>query len=138
MALTVLPCLVGDRIAYAAWITPLHEGGDPSRLPMPAGATLPGQPLTPLHAVIQLSAAQSKDATGNLQVSMWASFRQSSNTVVPSPPEAAGNPDAPPFGSPLDSPEVQAAAAAVRSAAPDDRYKKLVALTHTLHRGNVR
>ena len=138
MALTVLPCLVGDRIAYAAWITPLHEGGDPSRLPLPAGATLPGQPLTPLHAVIQLSAAQSKDAAGNLQVSMWASFRQSSNTVAPAPPEAAGNPDASPFASPLDSPEVQAAAAAVHAAAPEDRYEKLVALTHTLHRGDVR
>ncbi|MGA7236819.1 MAG: hypothetical protein WBY44_14120, partial [Bryobacteraceae bacterium] len=138
MALTVLPCLVGDRIAYAAWITPLHEGGDPSRLPMPASATLPGQPLTPLHAVIQLSAAQSKDAAGNLQVSMWASFRQSSNTVAPAPPEAAGNPDASPFASPLDSPEVQSAAAAVHAASPSDRYDKLVALTRALHGGDVR
>jgi hypothetical protein len=138
MALTVLPCLVGDRIAYAAWIGPLHESGDPSRLPMPAGATLPGQPLTPLHAVIQLSAAQSKDATGNLQVSMWASFRQSSNTAAPAPPETAANPDASPFGSPLDSPDVKAAAAAVHAADPADRYEKLVALTHTLRRGDVR
>jgi hypothetical protein len=138
MALTILPCVVGDRIAYAAWIAPLQEGGDPSRLPIPAGATLPGQPLTPLHAVIQLSAAQSKDAAGNLQVSMWASFRQSSNTAAPPPPEAAGNPEASPFGSPLDSPEVQAAAAAVHEAPPADRYEKLVTLTRTLHGGDVR
>jgi hypothetical protein len=138
MALTVVPCLVGGRIAYAAWISPLHEGGDPSRIPMPAGAAFPGQPLTPLHAVIQLAAAQSKDADGNLQVSMWASFRQSSNTLPPAPPEAAGDPDASPFASPLDSPEVQAAAAAVHSAPPADRYEKLVALTHTLRGGDIR
>jgi hypothetical protein len=138
MALTVVPCLVKDTIAYAAWITPLQEGGDPSRLPIPAGASLPGQPLTPLHAVIQLSAAYSKDTNGNLQVSMWASFRQSSNVVSPPPPEAEGNPDAPPFASSLDSPEVQAAAAAVRSASPADRYEKLVALTRALHGGDVR
>jgi hypothetical protein len=138
LALTVVPCLVGDRIAYATWIAPLHEGGDPSRLPMPAGATLPGRPLTPLYAVIQLSAAQSKDAAGNLQVSMWASFRNSSNTVAPAPPETAGDPALSPFASPLDSPEVQAAAAAVHAAPPADRYEKLVALTRTLHGGDVR
>jgi len=138
LALTVVPCLVGDHIAYAAWIAPLHEGGDPSRLPLPAGATLPGQPLTPLQAVIQLSAAQSKDAAGNLQVSMWASFRNSSNTAAPAPPETAGDPAASPFASPLDSPEVQAAAAAVHAAPPSDRYEKLVALTRALHGGDVR
>ncbi len=82
MALTVVPCVVGERIAFATWITPMHEGADPSRLPPPAGATLPGQPLTPLYAVIQLTAAQSKDAAGNAQVSMWAAFRQSSNAVA--------------------------------------------------------
>jgi hypothetical protein len=138
MALTVLPCLVGDRIAYATWIAPMHEGGDPSRLPMPAGASLPGRPLTPLHAVIQVSAAQSKDADGNLQVSMWASFRQSSNTAAPPSPETAGDPDASPFASPLDSPEVQAAAAAVHAAPPAERHEKLVALTRTLHGGDIR
>jgi hypothetical protein len=138
MSLTVIPCLVGDRIAYAAWISPLHEGGDPSRLPIPAGASLPGQPLTPLHAVIQLSAAQSKDTAGNLQVSMWASFRQSSNQVAPPPPEAAGNPEASPFASPLDSSEVRAAVAAVHSAPPEDRYEKLAALTRALSGGDVR
>jgi hypothetical protein len=138
LALTVVPCLVGDRIAYATWIAPLHEGGDPSRLPLPPGATLPGQPLTPLHAVIQLSAAQSKDAAGNLQVGMWASFRQSSNVASPPPPEAEGNPEVSPFASPLDSPEVQAAAAAVHAAPPSDRYEKLVALTRALHGGDVR
>ena len=134
MAFTVVPCLVGDTIAYAAWVAPLQEGGDPSRLSIPAGASLPGQALTPLHAVIQLSAAYSKDANGRLQVSMWASFRQSSNVVAAPPPEAEGNPEASPF----DSPEVQAAAAAVRSAAPADRYEKLVALTRALRGGDVR
>ena len=138
IALTVVPCLVGDTIAYATWISPLQEGSEPSSLQIPAGASLPGQPLTPLHAVIQLSAAYSKDANGNLQVSMWASFRQSSNVISPPPPEAAGNPDASPFASPTDSPDVQAAASAVHAASPADRYEKLVALTRSLHGGNVR
>jgi hypothetical protein len=138
MALTVVPCVVGGRIAFAAWIAPMHEGADPSRLPPPAGATLPGQPLTPLYAVIQLTAAQSKDAAGNAQVSMWASFRQSSNAVAAAPAETAGNPERAPFGSAMESADVRAAVAAVRSAAPADRYDKLVALTRTLRGGDVR
>jgi hypothetical protein len=138
MALTVVPCVVGDRIAFATWITPMHEGADPSRLPPPAGATLPGQPLTPLYGVIQLTAAQSKDAAGNAQVSMWAAFRQSSNTVAAAPAETAGNPERGPFGSAMESVEVRAAVAAVREAARGDRYDKLVALTRALRGGDVR
>ncbi len=138
MALTVVPCVVEERIVFATWLAPMQEGGDPSRLPPPAGASLPGVALTPLHAVLQISAVQSTDATGNPQVSMWASFRQCSNAVALVPPETAGNPEASPFGSPLHSPDVQAAAAAVHAAAPNDRYEKLVALTHALHGGDVR
>jgi hypothetical protein len=138
IALTVVPCAVKERIAYAVWVTPMQEGGDPSRLPAPAGATLPGRPLNPLHAVIQISAAQERDAAGNLQIGMWASFRQCSNAVTPPPAESAGNPAASPFGSPLDSLEARAAAAEVHAAAPADRYEKLVTLTRALRRGDVR
>ncbi len=138
MALTVVPCLVAGQIAFAAWIAPMHEGADPSRIPAPAGAVLPGQPLTPLHAVIQLSSAASEDAAGTLQVSMWASFLKSTNAASPAPPEAAGNPASPPFGSPLDSPEVRDAAEAVHTAAPAERYEKLVTLTRALNGGDVR
>lgn len=138
MALTVVPCLIGERIAFAAWIAPMQEGADPSHAPPPPGANLPGSPLTPLHAVIQISAAQSHNGAGIPQVSMWASFRHSSNAIAPAPPESAGNPDASPFGSAFESPEVQSAAAAVYSAAPEDRYEKLVALTRALHAGDVR
>jgi hypothetical protein len=138
MALAVVPCLAHERIAFAAWISPMHEGADPSRLPPPAGASLPGQPLNPLHAVIQISSAQSKDEAGNLQVSMWASFRQASNAITPAPPETAGDPQASPFGSSLDSAEIREAAAAVRAAAAGDRYEKLAALTRALRGGDVR
>lgn len=138
LALTVVPCLVGDRIAFATWIAPLHEGGDPSRIPPPPGSTLPGTPLAPLHAVIQITSALSKDAAGSPQVSMWASLRQSTNAPAPPPPETAGNPALSPFGSRLDSPEIQTAAAAARTAPAEQRYEKLVALLHALRGGELR
>lgn len=122
LALTVVPCAVEDRIAFAVWVSPIAEGVDPATLPVPAGATLPGTPLTPLHAVIQLSAARSKD-----DVSMWASFRQATNVFAPAPQQDA----------PIDSPEVQTAAAEASAAAAGERYEKLVALMHALRGGEA-
>jgi hypothetical protein len=127
MALTVVPCLIGERISFATWISPLPENGDPSRLPPPVGATLPGTPLAPLYAVINLSAARAKDANGDLRVNMWASFRQNSNAAAPRP-ELPAN----------DSPEVKAAADAVLAAAPEERYEKLAALVRALRDGDSR
>ncbi len=123
LALTVVPCAVGDRIAFAVWVSPIADGVDPATLPAPAGATLPGNPLTPLHAVIQLSALQSKEG-----VSMWASFRQATNVFAPVPAQDVG----------VDSPEVQAAAAEALAATPLERYEKLVALTRALRGGEAR
>jgi hypothetical protein len=105
---------------------------------MPAGMVLPGQPLAPLYAVFQLSAVQSQDAAGNLQVGVWASLRQSSNVAVPPPPEAAGDPEGSPFASRLDSERVQAAVTAVRGASSDERYGRLVDLMRVLRSGDVR
>ncbi len=137
LALTVLPCQVGDRIAFAAWISPLAEGADPSRIPPPADATLPGTPLNPLYAVVQIAAAQVTDG-GKPRLNMWASFRQSANTISAPPPETAGDPAISPFGSKLDSPAVRAAAREAREAAPADRYVKLAALLRSLRGGDVR
>jgi hypothetical protein len=138
MALTIVPCLTAERIAFVAWLSPMPEGADPSRFPMPAATALPGPALTPLHAVIQITAAQSKDACGNPHLSMWASFRQHTNAATVAPPETAGNPDASPFASPIGSAEIEAAAAEVRAAAPADRYDKLVTLLGALRGGDVR
>jgi hypothetical protein len=126
MALTVIPCLVSGQIAYAAWIAPMHEGADPSRMAPPPGAMLPGQPLTPLHAAIQVSGAQSKDGDGNLRVNLWASFRQSTNAAFSAPGAGAAA-----------APEVRAAAAAVHAAAPLDRYEKLIALAQAFEGGSA-
>jgi hypothetical protein len=125
MALTVVPCLIGERISFAAWVSPLPEGGDPSHLPPPAGSTLPGIQLTPLYAVIHLSSALSSDATGAARVSMWASFLQSSNAVTASPAAAVPECEA-----------VRAAAEAVRAAAPEDRREKLAALVRAMRGGD--
>jgi hypothetical protein len=91
-----------------------------------------------LYGVIQLSAVQTQDAAGNPQVGLWASMLQSSNVAAPPPPETAGDPNASPFGSRLDSPQVQAAVAAVREAATDERYNRLVDLMRVLRSGDVR
>jgi hypothetical protein len=143
MALTVVPCALSENgqfkgVTYVVWANPLPEGGDPATLPPPAGMVLPGQPLAPLYAVFQLSAVQSQDAGGNLQVGLWASLRRSSNVVPSPPPETAGEPAAPPFGSRLDSGQVKAAAAAVRQASREERYDRLVDLMCVLRRGDVR
>jgi len=98
---------------------------------------LPGQPLTPLHAVIQVSAVQTQDAAGGPQVGLTASLRQSSNVAAPPPPEAAGRPGASPFGSDLASEAVRAAVAAVRSAPSGQRYGRLIDLIHTLAGGEA-
>jgi hypothetical protein len=143
LALTIVPCALQNNgqfagITYAVWVSPMAEGADPASLPPPAGAVLPGQPFAPLYAVIELSAIQSQDAAGNLQVGLWGSFRQATNVAPPPPPETAGNPGASPFGSRLDSEPVQAAAAAVRQAPGEERYGKLVDLMHVLRGGDVR
>jgi hypothetical protein len=143
LALTLVPCAQYEngqftRFAYAVWVNPLAEGVDPSALPLPQGAALPGQPLTPLHAVIQVSAVQLPDQDGKPQVGLSASFRRSSNVTAPPPPETAGNPGTPPFGSDLSSTEVQAAVAAVREASGEARYGRLIDLMHALRGGDVR
>jgi hypothetical protein len=143
LALTVVPCAHREErrlkgISYVVWANPIPEGGDPATLPPPAGVVLPGQPLAPLYAVIQLSAVQTQDAAGNPQVGLWASLGQSSNIAAPPPPETAGDPKASPFGSRLDSPQVQAAVAAVRGASSEERYNLLIDLMRVLRSGDVR
>ncbi|HWC97508.1 MAG TPA: hypothetical protein VG456_12175 [Candidatus Sulfopaludibacter sp.] len=125
MVLTVVPCAqyVNDQldsISYAVWVNPLPAGVDPASLPPPQGASIPGKPLTPLHAVIQLTAVQMQDAAGNPQVGLAAAFRQSTNMTAPPPPGSG------------DALAVQAAAAAVRSAEAGERYGKLLDLIHAL------
>jgi hypothetical protein len=143
LALTLVPCAQYadgqlSTFAYAVWVNPLAPGTDPAALPIPQGAALPGQPLTPLHAVIQVSAVQLPDQDGKPQVGLSASLRQSSNVSAPPPPESAGRPGTPPFGSDLGSVEVQAAVAAVRNASGQDRYGRLIELIHALRGGDVR
>jgi hypothetical protein len=143
LALTLVPCAQYEngqftKFAYAVWVSPLAEGVDPAALPIPAGAALPGQPLTPLHAVIQVSAVQMQGRDGKPQVALSASLRQSSNVAAPPPPESAGRPEMPPFGSDLGSAEVQAAVAAVRHASREERYGRLIGLISALRGGEVR
>ena len=143
VALTVVPCAVHKNeqfkgISYAVWVNPMPEGGDPSGLPPPAGAVLPGEALEPLYAVIQLSGVLSQGAAGNPRVGVWASLRQSSNVRAPAPPETAAEAETSPFGSRLDSGQVQAAVAAVRSASSEERYDRLTDLMRVLRRGDVR
>ena len=143
LALTVVPCAHREEgrlngISYVVWANPIPEGGDPATLPPPAGVVFPGQPLAPLVAVIQLSAVETQDAEGNPQVGLWASLGQSSNVAALPPPETAGDPKASPFGSRLDSPQVQAAVAAVQRASNDERHNRLVDLMRVLRSGDVR
>jgi hypothetical protein len=143
LAVTLVPCAQYEnaqlkQFAYALWVNPLAEGTDPASLPPPPGATLPGQPLTPLHAVIQVSAVQLPDRDGKPQVGLTASLRQSSNIAAPPPPESAGVPETGPFGSDLRSVEVIAAVAAVHDASSEDRYDRLIDLIHALKGGGVR
>jgi hypothetical protein len=137
LVLTLVPCAQYENgrlstFAYAVWVNPLPQGADPASLPPPLGAVFPGQPLTPLHAVIQVSAVQMQDAAGGPQVGLSASLQQSSNITAPPPPEAAGRPGVSPFGCDLRSPDVQAAIARVRNAPIDRRYGTLIDLMHAL------
>jgi hypothetical protein len=143
LALTLVPCAQHENgqfkgFAYAVWVSHLPPGADPVTLPPPAGAALPGTPCSPLHAVISVSAVQLQDAAGHPQVGLWASLRQSSNVPAPPAVEAAGKPDASPFGTELQAPPVRAAVAAVRSAAPEERYGCLISLLGVLGSGEVR
>jgi hypothetical protein len=143
LALTLVPCAQYENgqlstFAYAVWVNPLAEGTDPAALPIPQGAALPGQPLTPLHAVIQVSAVQLPDLDGRPQVGLSASLQRSSNVSAPPPPESAGRPGTPPFGSDLGDIEVQSAVTAVRHASGGDRYDRLIELIHALRGGDVR
>jgi hypothetical protein len=131
LALTLVPCAqyVEGRLSalsYAVWVNPLPAGTDPASLPPPQGAVFPGQPLAPLHAVIQVSVLQMQDAAGNPQVGLSACFRQSSNMTAPLQAESA-----------LASAEVRAAVAAVRSADSQDRYARIIDLLRTLQGGEV-
>ncbi|MBC8164876.1 MAG: hypothetical protein H7Y20_03260 [Bryobacteraceae bacterium] len=130
LVVTVLPCAhiqngqpVG--VSYAAWVNPLAPGTDPASLPPPPGAVFPGQPLTPAHIVMQLSAVQTQDTDGNLQVGLWATLKQSSN-VEHTALQALPTPDAV---------EVSDSVTAVREAAPEERYTRLVELMRTLRIG---
>jgi hypothetical protein len=130
LALTLVPCAqyVDGRLhtfAYAVWVNPLPAGTDPANLPSPPDAVFPGQPLAPLHAVIQVSAVQMQDAHGNPLVGLSASLRQSTN--VTAPPRRSG----------LRSPEIQAAVAAVRGAPSGERYGRLIDLVRVLGSGDL-
>ena len=142
LALTLVPCAQYENgllkgFSYATWVSPLPEGTDPATLPPPAGAVLPGQPLPPLYAVISVAALQLKDTAGNPRVGLTASLRNSSNIAAPPPVEAAGNPQSPPFGSDLQSEQVQTAVTAVRTASGAQRYDRLIDLIHTLRSGEL-
>ena len=142
LVLTLVPCAQYENgrlntFAYAVWVNPLPQGADPATLPPPPGVVFPGQPLTPLHTVIRVSAVQMQDAAGEPQVGLSASLQQSSNITAPPPPEAAGRPGVSPFGSDLRSGEVQAAVAAVRGAPSDQRYVRLIDLMHVLRGAEV-
>lgn len=141
LVLTLVPCAQYengrlDKISYAVWVNPLPPNADPASLPPPLGAVFPGQPLTPLHAVIQVSPLPMQDAAGELLIGLSAVFRQSSNITAPPPPESAGRPDGSlfgnQFGNQLRGEEVQTAIAAVRSAPTGERYHRLLDLLHTL------
>jgi hypothetical protein len=136
LALTLVPCAQYEKgrlntIAYAVWVNPLPPGADPAGLPAP-GSAFPGQPLTPLHMVIQVSAVATENAAGSPQIGLTASLRQSSNVAAPPPPETAGIPSASLFGSELHSPAVEAAVAAVRGAPNARRYDALLDLLQAL------
>lgn len=143
MALTVVPCALREEgqlkgFTYAVWVKPLPEGVDPASLPLPADAVFPGQPLIPLHAVIQISAVQSQDAAGNPQIGLWACMRQSTNVMDPPPLESAGGIKPPACQRHADPAQIQAATAAVRSAPQQERYARLADLLHALQLGDAR
>lgn len=129
LALTLVPCAQYEngrivKVVYAAWVNPLPEGVDPASLPPPAGAALPGQPLAPLHAVIQVSVVEAQGAIG-----LSAALLRSSNMSAPPP--------GPPVAGDLRSASVEAAVAAVRSASSEDRRARIVELMRTLRGGEA-
>ena len=143
MGLTIVPCALRESgqfkgISYVLWVNPLAEGIDPATLPPPAGTVLPGEPLSPLHAIIRISAVKSADGAGNTQLAIWGSFLPTPGATLSPPPESSGDPDASPFKSSLNSAEVKTAVAAVRTASTSERYNRLADLLHTLHGGGVR
>jgi hypothetical protein len=132
LVLTLVPCAKYedgrlDKINYAVWVKPLPAGTDPASLQTPPEMVFPGQPLTPLHAVIQVSALRMQDMNGNPLIGLSAVFRKSSNLSAPPPP-----------GSDLDAPEIQAAIAGVRRATTEQKYDRLIDLLHSLHLGEGR
>jgi hypothetical protein len=142
LGLTLVPCARYENgrlsaISYAVWVNPLAPGADPASLPPPQGAAFPGQPLTPLHAVIQVSTLRLQDAAGIPQIGLTAYFRQSSNLTAPAPPDSAGRPDGSPFGNDHRSDRVQTAVAAVREALPDQKYDRLIDLLGVLRRSTA-
>ena len=121
LALTVVPCVGADGLTrYAVWVNPMAEETVPAMLPPPAGASLPGMPLAPLYAVIEIDGVLATDGEGNSQVELWAQFRQATNSVS--------------FvtTSELDGPDVAKAAAAVLAAGPEARRGRLTDLVRAL------
>jgi hypothetical protein len=141
LGLTLVPCARYedgrvDAISYAVWVNPLAPGVDPASLPLPQGAVFPGQPLTPLHALIQVSSLRLQDSAGVPQIGLSAFFRQSSNITAPPPPESAGRPDGLPFESDRTD-HVRTAVAAVHAAPPDRKYHQLINLLGVLRRSST-
>jgi hypothetical protein len=129
LALTLVPCAKFEngrivKVVYAAWVNPLPEGVDPASLPPPAGAALPGEPMAPLHAVIQVSAVETQGAIG-----LSAALLQSSNMSAPPP--------RPPMAGDIRSASVETAIAAVRSASGQDRRARIGELLRALGGGQV-
>ena len=92
LVLTVVPVLLaGDGpsrgLTFAAWVTPLADGADADSLPAPDGVELPGQPLAPLRAIVQVTAQQLPDSGGVPQVGLSAMLLRSSNMSAPAAPQ---------------------------------------------------
>jgi hypothetical protein len=98
----------------------MAEGTVPATLPPPPSASLPGVPLAPLYAVIELDGVKSPDPEGNPQVTLWAQFRQSSNAPASAPTPI------------MASEAVEQAASAVHAAAPAERYSRLADLLRAI------
>lgn len=77
LVVSVTPCEQNGVVSYAVWVQPLAAGVEPASLPEPAGATYPGTPLTPLRAVLQISAVRA-----GAQIGLWAALRQSTNLAA--------------------------------------------------------
>jgi hypothetical protein len=121
LALTVVPCLnASGGLQFAVWVNPIAEGAIPATLPPPPGTALPGAPLAPLYAVIELDGVHTADAEGNPQVALWAQLRQATN-IAPAAAQTLAASDA-----------VDAAAEAARTAPPHERYERLAQLVRAI------